>query len=102
MNILNEKDIDYNWFINRKELNKKEEIQAEIRRIDLEINQISNFDTETKIRMLKELAVKVELLNNIPNFDKELLSKYYDMAESYITLELVQETIKYQKTLKKD
>lgn len=100
MNILNANEIDYDWFKNRKELSKKENIQAEIQRIDSEINKVSNFDTETKIRMLNELALKVKLLNDTPIFDKELLSKYYDIAESNITLELVQETIKYQRTLK--
>lgn len=100
MNILNGNEIDYDWFKNRKELSKKENIQVEIQRIDSEINEISNFDTEIKIRMLNELAAKVKLLNDTPSFDKELLSKYYDIAESNITLELVQETIKYQRTLK--
>lgn len=100
MNILIGNEIDYDWFKNRKELSRKENIQAEIQRIDSEINEISNFDTETKIRMLNELAIKVKLLNDTPIFDKGLLSKYYNMAESNITLELVQETIKYQRMLK--
>ena len=99
MDILNESDIDYNWFKNRKELTRKEKIQLEKQKIDAEINKISNFDTENKIRKLNDLKIAVEILNDIPNFNKDLLAKYYDIAESYIKLELVQETIKYQKQL---
>lgn len=100
MNILNEEEIDYDWFKKRKELSKKEDMQAEIQRLDSEINQTSNFDTETKIRMLEELSVRVKHLNDIPSFDKELLSRYYDIVDECVQLELVQETIKYQRTLK--
>lgn len=97
--ILKGKYINPEWFINREELNKKQELHLEIKKLDYDINQISNFDTERKIKMLKELANKLEYLNNFPNFNYELLSKYYDISEDCIKLELIQETIKYQKKL---
>ena len=99
MNILNEKDIDYNWFINREELSKKDSMMKKIQQLDFEINQISNFDWDKKIKMLEEFATIFKQFNNIPYFDAELLSSFYDKAENYIKLELIQETIKYQKKL---
>ena len=39
----------------------------------------------------------LERLQNIPAFDYEKLSSYYDLAEQAINLELVQETIKYKR-----
>lgn len=97
--IINGEEIDYKWFASRKELSQKQELQSEIQHLDLEINQISNFDSETKIEMLKKLSDKVKQFNNIPDFNHELLAKYYDMSEDYISLDLIQETVTYQKKL---
>ena len=99
MNILNEKDIDYNWFINREELHKKDDMLKKVQNLDLEINKISNFDWDKKIKMLEEFATIFKQFNNIPCFDAELLSSFYDETENCIKLELIQETIKYQKKL---
>ena len=49
---------------------------------------------------LEELARRVRDFADIPEFDYDLLSKYYDIAQNCIQLELIQETIKYQKKLK--
>lgn len=100
INLLNGENIDYEWFTSRKELSLKQELQQEIQKIDSQINKISNFETRIKIDKLEELARRVRDYADIPEFDYDLLSKYYDIAESHITLELVQETIKYQRTLK--
>lgn len=100
MDILNGNDIDYEWFINRKELHKKDDMMNKIHALDLVINQTSNFNWETKIRMLNEFAVEFKRFKDIPNFDKELLTKYYLMVENSIKLDLVEETIKYKKRLK--
>ena len=69
----------------------------EINTKDYEINQISNYDTERKMQMLEDFAYMLERLKSIPNFDYEKLSKYYDLAEQAISLELVQETFVYKK-----
>ena len=100
MNILNGKDIDYNWFLKREELYKKDNMMKKIQQLDLEINQISNFDWDKKINMLEEFARTFKRFTNTPCFDTELLSSFYDKAENCVKLELVQETIKYQKKLK--
>ena len=47
--------------------------------------------------MLEYLQKCVKGLNSIPSFDYEILSKYYDLAEKYINLELIQETFVYKK-----
>lgn len=101
MNILKGENIDYNWFVNREELHKKEKIKTQIQKIDSEINHMSNFNWETKIKMLEELGTKVKHLNELPNFDNEILDKYYSLVENSIKLELLQETIKYSKKLLK-
>jgi len=95
----NDQKINYEWFVKRKELSQKQELQLAIQKLDSDINQISNFDTERKIKMLQDLAKKLISFNNIPDFNYELLAKYYDMAEECLKLELLQETIKYQKKL---
>lgn len=97
ISILNGDPIDYEWFTNRKELSKKQEVQMEIQSLDSEINGISNFDTTRKIQMLESLATKMNYLSSIPDFDYDALSHYYSIAEKCINLELVQETIRYQK-----
>lgn len=100
INLINGENIDYEWFTSRKELSAKQELLLEIQKMDSQINKISNFETRIKIDKLEELARRVRDYDGIPEFDHDLLSKYYDIAESHITLELVQETIKYQRTLK--
>lgn len=97
IDIINGENIDYDEFIARSELNRKQEIELKIQKLDLEINNISNFDTKRKIAKLEELATQVKFLNEVPNFDYDLLSKYYDIAESYMELELLQETVTYPK-----
>lgn len=97
INLLNGENIDYEWFANRKELRAKQDLQLEIQRLDSEIDLISNYETKGKIKKLEELDKKIRELFNIPRFDYNLLSKYYDIAGTYIKLELVEETIKYQK-----
>jgi len=87
----------YEYFKERKELSKKDDLNMEIKEKDSAINQISNFDTETKIKELDELAYMLKRLQNIPAFDYEKLSTYYDYADNCISLELVQETIKYKR-----
>lgn len=99
INLLEEKKFDYEGFARRKELNVKKELELEIKKIDSQINEISNFETERKINKLNELASRVSDLNNIPNFDYNLLSKYYDIAEKYIELVLIEEKITYQRKL---
>ena len=54
---------------------------------------------EAYLKMLEELAVKVKSLNELPKFDSNRLSKYYSTAEKCIKLQLIQETIKYNKRL---
>lgn len=100
VNIINEKQVDFDWFTNRTELFKRAKLEDEIKKIDSEINEISNFDTKKKISKLEELERKVNQLENMPAFNYDLLAKYYDMAQNCIKLELVQETIKYQRKLK--
>lgn len=97
INLINDKPIDYDWFTSRKELSEKENAELKIKELDAEINQISNFDTQRKISMLEYLQKCVKDLNSIPSFDYEILSKYYDLAEKHISLELVQETFVYKK-----
>ncbi len=97
--IINGEQIDYEWFESRKELTFKQDKQAKIQLLDSQINEVSNFDTERKIGMLQILAIKVKTYNDIPVFDNSKLSKYYDIAESYIVLDLIQETIKHQRKL---
>lgn len=97
--IINGEEIDYEWFASRKELSQKQELQSEMQQLDLEVNQISNFDYEAKIEMLKKLSDKLKHYNNIPDFNYELLAKYYDMAEDCIILDLIQETVTYKKKL---
>ena len=77
---------------------KKKIKLTKIQKLDLEINNISNFDIKRKIAKLEELATQVKILNELPNFDYNLLSRYYDMAESYMELELLQETVTYPKS----
>lgn len=88
---------EYDNFKERKELSEKSKLHMKILLLDHEISQISNMDTERKIKKLKELALLIELFNDIPNFDYDKLSTYYDLAEQAINLELVQETIKYKR-----
>ena len=88
---------EYDNFKERKELKEKNNLYANIIVLDFNISQISNMDTERKIQRLQELAKLIERFNNVPNFDYEKLSTYYDLAEQAISLELVQETIKYKK-----
>lgn len=97
--IINGEEIDYEWFASRKELSQKQELDLEMLELDSEINKISNFDTKLKIEMLKKLDDKLKHFNNIPNFNYKLLAKYYDMAKECITLDLIQETVTYQKQL---
>lgn len=97
INLLEGKEINYDWFIKRKELSYKEEMLEALQTLDSEINQVSNFDTETKIRMLEELSKKAKYINSIPNFDLNTLENYYSVAETNIKLELVQQIIRYRK-----
>jgi len=97
--IINGEEIDYKWFASRKELSQKQELQQEIQKIDSQINEISNFETKRKIDKLEELARRVLDLTDIPDLDYDLLSKYYDIAQKCIQLELIQETVKFQKKL---
>lgn len=87
----------YEYFKERKELSEKSELVMEINAKNYKIDQISNYDTERKMQMLEEFAYMLDRLQNIPNFDYEKLSTYYDLAEQAISLELVQETIKYKR-----
>ena len=102
INLVNEKEIDYEWFASRKELNEKNKLRLEIEKLDSEINAISNFETERKIRKLEELSRKVHYLDNLPNFNYNLLSRYYDITRTYIQFELIQETVKFPKKLIKN
>lgn len=95
--LLKNEAVDYDWFIERKELTLRESIQAEMMNLSHEIDQISNFDTDIKISKLQDLARKVEQFELVPNFDYVLLAKYYDLASQAISLELIQETIVYQR-----
>ena len=87
----------YEWFKERKELSEKTKLAMEINAKDAEINLISNYDTDRKIQKLQELASLMNKLKCIPDFDYEELSTYYDYADNCISLELVQETIKYKR-----
>lgn len=99
IDLLNEEEIDYEWFNNREELSERDKLQLEMQKLNSEINTISNFEPKTKIKKLEELFRTIQYFNSIPEFDLKLLSNYYDLAQSYINLELIQETIKYQKKL---
>lgn len=87
----------YEYFKERKELFRKDELNQELKAQDTLINQISNFDTERKIKMLNELLLTMKAIKSIPDFDYETLSTYYDYADNCISLELVEETIKYKR-----
>ena len=101
IDLLNGKSINYDWLINKVELKEKEELNKKIKELDEQINKINNFETTTKIKKLKELAHLIEWLNAIPNFDYDLLSKYYDTAIQCIELDLLEETITYPRRTKK-
>ena len=87
----------YEWFKERKELSEKTKLAMEINAKDYEINLISNYDTDRKIQKINELASLMDKLKCIPDFDYEELSTYYDYADNCISLELVQETVKYKR-----
>lgn len=91
--------VDYNWFINREELKKKEELESKIKQLDEEINVISNFQMELKIKKLTDLAWYVDRLDSLNKMNFEKLSNYYDLAEQYISVGLAQETVGFQKKL---
>ena len=95
--VINNENVDFDWFVNNKELDRKKDLELEIKKLDLEIDKISNFETEKKIDMLTELYRKVKVLKNIPEFDYDVLAGYYAKAKEVVKLELVQETIKYRK-----
>ena len=97
IDILNDNNDTYDEFIARSELSIKQNTELKIQKLDLEINNISNFETKRKIAKLEELATNIKFLNELPNFDYDLLSRHYDMAESYMELELLQETVTYPK-----
>lgn len=99
IDLLNGKKIDYEWFTSREELSKKQELQLYIQNIDSQINEISNFETKRKIDKLEELAIAVRHFDRISDFDYDLLSKYYDIAQDCIQLKLIQKTFKFQKNL---
>ena len=99
MDMIDGEEVDYNWFINREEIKEQEKLELEIKRLDEEINGISNFQTELKIRRLKDLAWYVNKLNFIERFNLEKLSGYYDLAEQYIGVGLAQEKETFQKKL---
>lgn len=90
-------EVDFEWFTSRKELSVRESIQTEMMNISNEIDQISNFDTDKKISRLQDLARKIKQFENVPNFNYELLAKYYDVVNKAISLELIQETIVHQR-----
>lgn len=92
-------NIDYEWFSDRKELTEKEDLKMRMEKLDSQINKISNYDTERKIEELKNFGEILQQFNDYPDFDPELLSKYYDKAEKCINLELVQKVTYYKKTL---
>lgn len=95
--LLKGEEVDYEWFTSRKELSVRESIQADMMNISDEIDQISNFDTKKKISRLEDLARKIKQFENVPNFNYELLAKYYDVVDKAISLELIQETIVHQR-----
>lgn len=97
INLLEDKEVDYDWFVERRELSYKKELLKELEDLDKEINKVSNYDTKEKIRMLENLARQVKYINSIPDYDMEKLNYYYSLAESYIRLELVQQIIRYRK-----
>lgn len=99
INLINGHDIDYNWFTSKKELSLKLELKAEIKKLSDQINGISNFETKRKISKLEELDKRINETLDIPDFDHDLLFKYYAIAQSCIQLELIQETLQFQPKL---
>jgi len=96
-NVLNGKDIDYGWFSGRKELNEKANLRIRMKKLDSQINKISNYDTERKIKELENFGYILQQFKDYPDFDFGLLSKYYDKAEKHLKLNLVQKTTYYKK-----
>ena len=99
IDLISGRTVDYNWFINREEIKEKEKLELKIKQLDEEINGISNFQTEWKIMKLKDLAGHVTKLNSFSKFDYDVLNRYYDLAEQYISVGLSQETQISQKKL---
>lgn len=97
VSLLKGEEVDYEWFTSKKELFVRENIQADMMNLSHEIDQISNFDTKTKISKLEDLARKIKQFENVPNFNYDLLAKYYDVVDKAISLELIQETIVHQR-----
>ena len=91
MDMINGEEVDYNWFINREEIKEKEKVELAIKQLDEKINGISNFQTEWKIMKLKDLAWYLNKLESLSKVDYDVLNRYYDLAEQYISVGLVQE-----------
>lgn len=99
INMINGDKVNYNWFINREEMKAKERAESKVKALDAEINNISNFQTQLKILKLQHLEKCVKELDFLAKFDYEKLSSYYDLAEQYIGVGLVQDTNGFQKKL---
>lgn len=97
INMINGDKVNYNWFINREEIKAKERAESKVKAFDTEINNISNFQTQLKILKLQHLEKCVKELDFLAKFDYEKLSSYYDLAEQYIGVGLVQDTNEFQK-----
>lgn len=97
-NILKGRKVDYEWFSNREELTQRQRVQQEVEKLDIQINETSNFETDKKIKLLQFLAIKQDYLNQIPDFNYDTLSNYYDIAENCLNLDLVKTTTTFQKT----
>lgn len=99
LDLFDNHDIDYDWFTNRSEITKKDEIKTTINNLQDEVNKLDYDQVNLRIEMLTKLADLLKGYETLPKFDYELLSSYYDKAEELINLELLQETTYYRKSL---
>lgn len=92
--LISDKKIDYDWFVNRKEFSEKEDLLIEMGKLNSEIDSIDNYDTENKIFKLRHLGSLKKKYDSIPNFDFNELKKYYDLADKYMRLDDIQNEFK--------
>lgn len=94
VDLISDKKIDYDWFVNRKELSEKEDLLIEMGKLNSEIDSIDNYDTENKISKLRHLGSLKKKYDSIPDFDFNKLKKYYDLADKCIRLDDIQNEFK--------
>lgn len=100
IHILNEEEVDYTWFLERRELTRAVDIKKQIMFLNCQIDIISKFNIEKKVAMLKQLEILMKQLKEIPNINYNLLEVYYDMTERCVQLNLVEEVTTHKRNIK--